>query len=173
MALKIIDARKSGFPHDGHFGYVHLIFDRDIEANPLRVSILKMIGREYLGESFPPKANWRPTRWHFFDAVQVARGDGESVFLLGPEVTSFIPDESMLEIASEDNAVREMAVWSGVSVDFSWKGPPPDAAGPGPGGNSGAWYYCNNPDGYYPYVKHCNSAWQAVPPTPPAQNNGD
>ena len=28
---------------------------------------LKMIGREYLGESFPPKANWRPTRWHFFE----------------------------------------------------------------------------------------------------------
>jgi hypothetical protein len=128
MALKIIDARKSGFPHDGHFGYVHLIFDRDIDANPLRVSILKMIGREYLGESFPPKANWRPTRWHFFDAAQVARGDGESVFVLGPEVTSFIPDESMLEIASEDNSVREMAVWSGVSVDFSWKGPPPEAA---------------------------------------------
>src|ERR1700761_7014053 len=127
MTLTIIDARKSGFPHDGHFGYVHLIFDRDIEANPLRVSILKMIGREYLGESFPPKANWRPTRWHFFDAAQVARSDGESVFLLGPEVTSFIPDESMLEIASEDNAVREIAVWSGVSVDFSWKGPPPEA----------------------------------------------
>jgi hypothetical protein len=128
MALKIIDARKSGFPHDGHFGYVHLVFDRDIDASPLRVSILKMIGREYLGESSPPKANWRPTRWHFFDASLVARGDGQTVFVLGPEVTSFIPDESTVEIASEDNSVREMAVWSGVSVDFSWKGHPPEAA---------------------------------------------
>lgn len=123
MALKIIDARRSGFPHDGQFGRVHLVFDRDIDAIPLRLSILKLLGREYLGRSFPPKANWTPARSHFFEAPLVSRGDGKTVFSLGPEVTTFIPDESTLEIASEDNAVKEVAVWSGVSVDFTWPGP--------------------------------------------------
>ena len=30
----------------------------------------------------------------------------------------------------------------------------------------GDWYYCSNPDGYYPYVKLCASGWQRVPPQP-------
>ena len=29
------------------------------------------------------------------------------------------------------------------------------------------WYYCDNPQGYYPYVASCNSAWRPVPVTPP------
>jgi hypothetical protein len=31
------------------------------------------------------------------------------------------------------------------------------------------WYYCPNPQGYYPYIKECPSGWlQVVPqPTPP------
>jgi uncharacterized protein YecT (DUF1311 family) len=123
MALKIIDAKKSGFFHDGRFGWAHLIFDRDIGADPLRVSILKLMGREYLGYSTPPKANWAPPRSHYFDAHLIARGDGKTVFCLGPEVTTFIPEESMLEIASEDNLVRETAVWSEISVDLLWPGP--------------------------------------------------
>lgn len=32
---------------------------------------------------------------------------------------------------------------------------------------SGFWYYCNNPEGYYPSVKTCSNGWQQVPPTPP------
>lgn len=31
----------------------------------------------------------------------------------------------------------------------------------------GYWYYCNNPEGYYPYIKQCPSGWQQVEPTPP------
>ncbi len=34
---------------------------------------------------------------------------------------------------------------------------------------AGYWYYCHNPDGYYPYVKQCPGGWQQVAPTPPAQ----
>jgi len=30
----------------------------------------------------------------------------------------------------------------------------------------GFWYYCSNPQGYYPYVKACLNRWQQVPPTP-------
>lgn len=33
---------------------------------------------------------------------------------------------------------------------------------------AGYWYYCNNPQGYYPYVQQCQNAWQQVAPTPPA-----
>lgn len=28
------------------------------------------------------------------------------------------------------------------------------------------WYYCNNPEGYYPYVKECPVGWKKVPATP-------
>ncbi|HEV7814487.1 MAG TPA: hypothetical protein VGP06_05215, partial [Janthinobacterium sp.] len=29
---------------------------------------------------------------------------------------------------------------------------------------SSMWYYCDNPQGYYPYVKQCSSAWRPVAP---------
>jgi len=28
------------------------------------------------------------------------------------------------------------------------------------------WYYCRNPEGYYPYVKQCLGTWQQVSPQP-------
>ena len=31
-----------------------------------------------------------------------------------------------------------------------------------------SWYYCTNPEGYFPYVKTCPSGWQTVPAQPPA-----
>lgn len=31
---------------------------------------------------------------------------------------------------------------------------------------SSDWYYCSNPDGYYPYVKSCSTDWQRVPSHP-------
>jgi hypothetical protein len=31
------------------------------------------------------------------------------------------------------------------------------------------WYYCSNPQGYYPYVRECPTGWQAVAPQPPNQ----
>jgi hypothetical protein len=32
------------------------------------------------------------------------------------------------------------------------------------------WYYCQNPPGYYPYIKKCPGGWLTVvpPPAPPA-----
>ncbi len=33
---------------------------------------------------------------------------------------------------------------------------------------AGYWYYCNNPEGYYPYIKECPVGWQQVNPIPPA-----
>ncbi len=32
--------------------------------------------------------------------------------------------------------------------------------------SDGNWYYCHNPDGYYPYVKQCAENWQRVPAQP-------
>lgn len=32
---------------------------------------------------------------------------------------------------------------------------------------NGYWYYCSNPEGYYPYVNDCPSGWRQVDPTPP------
>ncbi len=29
-----------------------------------------------------------------------------------------------------------------------------------------SWYYCTNPQGYYPYVEKCPGGWQAVAPRP-------
>ena len=31
------------------------------------------------------------------------------------------------------------------------------------------WYYCRNPEGYYPYVKQCAAGWIPVPPEPSDQ----
>ena len=28
------------------------------------------------------------------------------------------------------------------------------------------WYYCHNPEGYYPYVKQCSTNWEKVTPSP-------
>ena len=30
------------------------------------------------------------------------------------------------------------------------------------------WWYCDNPAGYYPYVRSCPSGWRPVAPTPPS-----
>ena len=30
-----------------------------------------------------------------------------------------------------------------------------------------SWYYCSDPQGYYPYVQQCRAGWQRVSPTPP------
>jgi hypothetical protein len=30
----------------------------------------------------------------------------------------------------------------------------------------GYWYYCNSPEGYYPYVQQCSENWQQVEPEP-------
>jgi hypothetical protein len=31
---------------------------------------------------------------------------------------------------------------------------------------TGYWYYCTQPEGYYPYVKECPNGWQRVAPIP-------
>jgi hypothetical protein len=38
---------------------------------------------------------------------------------------------------------------------------------------SASWYYCANPQGYYPYVENCPGGWQAVAPRPPAASGDE
>jgi len=35
---------------------------------------------------------------------------------------------------------------------------------------SASWYYCADPQGYYPYVEKCPGGWQTVAPRPPASS---
>ena len=44
----------------------------------------------------------------------------------------------------------------------------PMTGSPGPesAGNSGDWYYCHNPDGFYPAIRTCPSGWQRVSARP-------
>lgn len=51
-------------------------------------------------------------------------------------------------------------------------GPAPQAQAAAPTQFTGAppqqfWYYCDNPQGYYPYVQNCGAAWRQVAATPP------
>lgn len=39
--------------------------------------------------------------------------------------------------------------------------------GPLPVGMTASWYYCDTPDGYYPYVKTCAHGWTPIPIAPP------
>jgi hypothetical protein len=32
--------------------------------------------------------------------------------------------------------------------------------------SSQTWYYCDNPQGYYPYVNSCSTGWRQVPAQP-------
>ncbi len=53
-----------------------------------------------------------------------------------------------------------------VVVQQGYVAPPaygPPAAEPQ---NPGYWYYCANPQGYYPYIRTCNGQWQTVPANP-------
>jgi hypothetical protein len=43
-----------------------------------------------------------------------------------------------------------------------------DAAGPATS-SPNYWYYCTDPQGYYPYVKDCQANWLTVLPQAPAQ----
>jgi hypothetical protein len=43
--------------------------------------------------------------------------------------------------------------------------PAPSVVGP-PAAPPTFWYYCDRPQGYYPYVAQCPSGWRAVAPTP-------
>ncbi|MBS4097978.1 MAG: hypothetical protein KGZ83_14195 [Sulfuricella sp.] len=45
---------------------------------------------------------------------------------------------------------------------------PPAVQAPAPAPES-YWYYCTDPQGYYPYVKSCPLGWQKVAPAVPQQ----
>jgi hypothetical protein len=48
-------------------------------------------------------------------------------------------------------------------VEMNPANPPPSASD----APANVWYYCQNPQGYYPYIKSCAGGWQKVAPQPP------
>jgi hypothetical protein len=44
------------------------------------------------------------------------------------------------------------------------------APAPAPTQQPSYWYFCKEPQGYYPYVNKCPSGWMKVVPTPPGQS---
>jgi hypothetical protein len=54
--------------------------------------------------------------------------------------------------------------------------PPAQATSPtasaGNNAAQGYWYYCEQSDSYYPYVKECAAGWKQVTPTPPPATSG-
>lgn len=44
--------------------------------------------------------------------------------------------------------------------------PPANAIGGPPPESNQYWYYCRDPEGYYPYVRECRGRWEPVEPTP-------
>jgi hypothetical protein len=132
MALEVRNA-------PGQAGYAFLVFEGDISGDPLRLAILNRISRNYLGHSVG-KAIWTPARSHFFDAKLVSRGDGVTIYVVGPEVTTFIPDETTLELSSEDGTVQELVVWRGILLRFHWHGSAINVGGDARGGQEDATY---------------------------------
>lgn len=82
-----------------------------------------------------------------------------------------------------------VGVYVGVPFGYYWYGPPPyyyypppvivrpepqmhiEKAAPVPAPQAQSyWYYCTNPQGYYPYVKACPGGWMQVVPTPMPPN---
>ena len=53
-----------------------------------------------------------------------------------------------------------------VSTDADIEEGPQPAAALGPPAPV-FWYFCDNPQGYYPYIANCSTAWREVPATPP------
>lgn len=49
-----------------------------------------------------------------------------------------------------------------------YDGPTPRDYGPSPSvqPQENSWYYCRDPEGYYPYVQDCRGEWEAVPASP-------
>ncbi len=54
-----------------------------------------------------------------------------------------------------------------VVVQPGYVAPPAPVTVP-PAPNPAYWYYCNNPQGYYPYIRQCSSQWMTVPANPNA-----
>ncbi|MBV8271496.1 MAG: hypothetical protein JO067_04420 [Cupriavidus sp.] len=54
-----------------------------------------------------------------------------------------------------------------VSYPASYYAPPAQYIEQGDGSDANAWWYrCDQPSGYYPYIKECPGGWQTVPAQP-------
>ena len=82
----------------------------------------------------------------------------------GPQVT-YVPYGTVTTLTQPYYSEQAYITPSMVSM------PPPPQGGSQvsalgmPGGDW--WYFCKDPNGYYPYVRECKTGWEKVSPTPP------
>jgi hypothetical protein len=69
-------------------------------------------------------------------------------------------------VSSSDFVTNDTGVW--LQQDSASPFAVPDAAQAAPSQPappaSNFWFYCTDPAGYFPYVKHCNKSWMPVIP---------
>lgn len=106
-------------------GHALLVFDHPIEVDHLPISVLNLINGRYLGPSVPGKIIWT-AQPHFFTASRVS-GAAEAAFQIGPEITSFIAEETIVEFATADGTIKERIPWRGIQM-YAWLSAAPVAA---------------------------------------------
>jgi len=99
------------------------------------------------------------------------RGRG-GYFYYGVGFYGFWPDFYPGYFAAYDGYVVPIAgdsflVQPAAPVEYVEMAPPPAPGAKPSAANS--WYYCKDPDGYYPYVKSCKANWEVVPAQPPGK----
>jgi len=62
--------------------------------------------------------------------------------------------------------------WWGPSYPDYYPAPPVDIQQEPPAEQPSYWYYCQNPPGYYPYVRECAGGWMTVVPPANAPAGG-
>jgi len=98
-------------------GFALLVFDRAIDTPSLEISLFDRFRQLYLGPSAPERPNWQ-TRPHYFLIVRTS-GDGRrTTYSVAPDITTFVPDGALVEIATADSRIREEVGWNNILLHF-------------------------------------------------------
>jgi hypothetical protein len=115
---------------------------------------------------------YAPGRWHGGRWVQSWHGGRYgwwwlvgSSWLLYPAPVYPYPNPNIdpVYIVDDSSAVAASTVIA--PAPMATVPPAPTQTAPRPP-QAQVWYYCQSPQGYYPYVPACPSGWQTVPSTP-------
>lgn len=109
---------------------------------------------------------------HFWGPVGFLLGSAILYSAMQPRTVYYAPPVTYLP-----PAYSAVSVVQPYYVEQAYAGPPVMSAPPPPQNaaqistlampGSQWWYFCKNPNGYYPYVRECQSGWEKVSPTPP------
>ena len=89
---------------------------------------------------------------HFFFSGNVLIGPGWGPWWWGAPYYSYYPYNSYYPYSSASVGLQQE------SQEYMQRAPQQEQLS--------YWYYCPNPQGYYPYVKECSKGWMKVVPAP-------